>query len=507
MKKKIVVMPLDERPCNYDFNQMLAKDTDYNVVVPPMDIMGQKKIAGDTDKLLSWLTNESKDAYGMVLALDTLLYGGIVPSRLHHDSEEVLLERLNQIRKIKEDNENIKIFAYQLLMRNPEYSSSEEEPDYYADYGREIHLTGVYEHKLNLGIITEDEKMDLERLRSVVPKEYLDDYVSRREVNGKLNAHFLDLVEDGVIDFGIVPQDDSSPYGYTALDQIKTIKSIEEKNLDFKVYMYPGADEVTNVLLTRMILEDKGLRPKFYLKYSSVGDGKIIPLYEDRYLAETLKYQILAVGGFIIEDLNSADIVLLVNTPPENMREANSIERRTIEYDSFRTLVEYVEFAEYSIRELNKPTLIADVAYANGGDLKLLRLLKQKELLYEVGGYAGWNTSSNTLGTVIPQGIINFLYPERKKAHLDFLSLRYIEDIGYCSVVRAKVSKTLKEPNNYFLLDGKRGLVVDQIETELNKFIDKYLNHKDIKPKIVDIYSPWNRMFETGLKVDTNGNN
>lgn len=498
--KKIIVIPLDERPCNYNFNQFMTEGIPYDIVVPPMNIMGDKKQPGDSDLIIDWLKKEAKTANGIVVALDTILYGGIIPSRLHHHSMEVLQERLNVLREIKEDNKDLVIYAYQLLMRNPQYSSAEEEPDYYADYGREIHLTGVYEHKEELGILTESEKIDYKRVKDFVPQEFLKDYLDRRLINSELNKDFLALVKEGVVDFAIIPQDDSSPYGYTAIDQRKTRKMIEDENLELKVYMYPGADEVTNTLLSKLILHFENKRPLVYIKYSSVGEGKIIPLYEDRYLAETVKYQVLAAGGLIVDDLNSADLVLLINTPPEAMREAASINNRTIEYDSFRTLVEYVEFADYVIKDLNKPVIIGDVAYANGGDLHLFKLLKQKDLLFKVAAYAGWNTSSNTLGTAIPQGIFAWLYPNRKENE-DFLALRYVEDVGYCSIVRSSVAAKLEEPQNYYLLDGKKGKTVDLIEKELNEFIANNLNSKEYSIEITNIYSPWNRMFETGLEV------
>ncbi|HBT59503.1 MAG TPA: hypothetical protein DEA45_01610, partial [Acholeplasmataceae bacterium] len=151
-----------------------------------------------------------------------------------------------------------------------------------------------------------------------------------------------------------------------------------------------------------------------------------------------------------------------------------------------------------------KKVIIADVAYANGGDLNLLKLLRQKDLLMKISAYAGWNTSSNTLGTCIPQGMFDYLYPNRKE-NLDFLGLRYVEDFGYCSVVRSKVSQTLSLPNHYFLLDGKKGNVVNQIKEELQTFINDQLNGR-FTITINDIYSPWNRMFETGLDVTVNEN-
>lgn len=503
--KKIILLPLDERPCNYHFGEYMLGGTPYEVLLPPKEYMGDKKKAGNIEKLISWLKKNAKNSDGIVVSLDTLLYGGIVPSRLHYDSEATLVKRINVLKEIKEQNPNLLIYGFQLLMRNPEYSSSEEEPDYYEEFGREIHLYGVYKHKTSLGIITTEEKREFSKIEKILPKEYLNDYITRRSINSLMNKHFLKLVEDKVLDFAIIPQDDSSPYGFTALDQIETRQMIEDKNLELDVYMYPGADEVANVLLSRMVLHYENKKPLVYLKYSSVGDGKIIPLYEDRYLAETLKYQILAAGGLIIDDLKNADIVLLVNTPPEKMREAASYLTRTIEYDSFRTLVEFVEFANYTINDLNKTTVIADVAYANGGDYHLFKLLKQKGLLFKVNAYAGWNTSSNTIGTALPQGIFDYLFPNRKE-NLDFLSLRYVEDIGYCSIVRKEISSKLVLPNHYFLIDGKKGPVVNEIKDELNKFIKNNFNNEKFVPTINKIYSPWNRMFEIGLEISANEN-
>jgi hypothetical protein len=125
--------------------------------------------------------------------------------------------------------------------------------------------------------------------------------------------------------------------------------------------------------------------------------------------------------------------------------------------------------------------------------------MRQKNILMKIAAYAGWNTSSNTLGTCIPQGMFDLLYPNRKE-NLDFLGVRYVEDFGYCSVVRKSISSQLEQPYHYFLLDGHRASYVDRIKDELNTFIEKELNG-DYVFEITDIYSPWNRMFETGVKV------
>ena len=133
--EKILLIPLDERPCNYNFPEMLADDTDFKIVMPPKEILGNKKIAGDTDKIWDWLVENIKDCDNAVISIDTLLYSGIVPSRLHHFTTEYLLKKLEKLRELKKINPKLTVYAFNLIMRNPTYSSAEEEPDYYDDLG------------------------------------------------------------------------------------------------------------------------------------------------------------------------------------------------------------------------------------------------------------------------------------------------------------------------------------------------------------------------------------
>jgi len=49
--KKVVYLPLDERPCNYSFVQFLSeKQKNYRLVCPTLDEMGDKKIPTITKK-------------------------------------------------------------------------------------------------------------------------------------------------------------------------------------------------------------------------------------------------------------------------------------------------------------------------------------------------------------------------------------------------------------------------------------------------------------------------
>ena len=137
--KKIVYLPLDERPCNNTFCQFLAQNNnEINLVCPPLSILGLKKKPADYQKIAAFLTEQCADADYLILAVDMLLFGGLVPSRLHHMDVEEVSSHIEVIKTIKRNNPKLKIFVFSLVMRCPTYSSSDEEPDYYAQYGERI---------------------------------------------------------------------------------------------------------------------------------------------------------------------------------------------------------------------------------------------------------------------------------------------------------------------------------------------------------------------------------
>lgn len=499
---RLTFVPLDERPCNYEFPYFLAQGTEFTVERPPLEMMGLKKRPGNVERLWNWFGESCAGADGAVVALDTLLYGGIIPSRLHELKLEELTARLERLREIKERHPQLTLYAFQLIMRCPQYSLSDEEPDYYADWGREIFRKGFISHRLELGMATEEEIQELADINARLPAEVLEDYLGRRATNITANQQVMALVKEGIIDFMIVPQDDSAPYGHTAKDQEKVRTSITALDLELKVYMYPGADEVGCVLLTRMMNKARGQMPLVYPRLSSVQGAFVTPLFEDRFFYETLKYQILSAGGLIASSADEADLILLISTPGETMAEAVSQQHAFYSYDVYRNLMELVEYGDHLLRCKGKPIAVADVGYANGGDQKLVKMLRQKDMLFDLAGYAAWNTSSNSLGTVISQAMIYLLYG-RTQAHLDFLALRYAEDVCYCSVVRGELSNGPVQEMGYgkYLLDGPRGRIAARVKERLRQELAIRIDSSAGSVEILDCYMPWNRMFEVGLSV------
>ncbi len=491
---KIVLLPLDERPCNYQFPDKLFCHEELCIVKP--EKLGDKKTPASFDEIADFLRVECADADGLVISMDMLLYGGLVPSRLHHETKDTLLARIQLLRELREINKSLVIYAFQVIMRCPDYSSDDEEPSYYQTCGKEIHSLGVAVHLSRLGM---ESDVSVREAMERVDSKYLDDYISRREINRFMNVETLQMARDGVIDGLVIPQDDSAKYGYAALDQKIIREKIAEYDMDDCVLMYPGADEVGLTLLSRMLNTLSHRKPKVYVKYASEMARTLIPLYEGCTLSTTVKSHILSAGCLATESYESADIVLCITAPSENMEEAVRQPSERLCYCVERNIAEMMELIRYCT-ENHKIVSVADNAYANGADLGIIRVLNKNGLLMQLDGYAGWNTSANTIGTAIAEAVDAYLYGDTKQ-HKAFLAERYIEDAGYCAAVRKSVSDSLPQGMDYFDVRETDGVVAARVQKELVEFAKDRLSSAADRIRIERVSMPWRRMFEIDLEI------
>lgn len=492
---RIIIVPLDERPCNYNYPRQLGEMTIHEVVLPPHKLMGYKKRSADIENLQNWILGEASNASAIIISFDMIMYGGIIPSRLHNENIETLKNRLAILNKIKGANPDIKIYGYSLIMRNPSYSSSDEEPDYYQEWGAQIHKRGVYEHKKALDIISEYEENELSNIITNLPQEYYDDYTKRRDINKEINKDIIKLKSLGIIDELVIPQDDSSPYGLTKKDQLEIIDYIKSLNLFDDILIYPGADEVTLTLMSRLVCDMEKQRPRVYPYYRNDKAKDIIPLYEDRSLYLSVTAQIISAGCEVADILEESDMVLYINNAEGQLYDLLPSLPNDKDYDQ-EILNEFIN----NISDYKGCKGIADVYYANGSDASLVKELSQKNLLFSIDSYAGWNTSSNTLGTAISMLVISYhysKYPQITRKRNEFLANRYVEDYLYQAIVRDSVMKCLGEYGcDYFMLDGDDGEVINDISLKMEKFATELFDNTEYIHTFEKCIMPWNRMFE-----------
>lgn len=491
---KSLVLPLDERPCNRLFPQMIASSQkNIELSVPHKELLGHKKTSANVNKIIEYLNENCLELDNMIISIDMLIYGGLIPSRIHHLSEEEAMRRLYSLKDIKQQNKTLKIYAFNCIMRAPSYDSDDEEPDYYAQYGyalfRRKYLLDLKEREG----LSKQEETELSTIN--IPLDIIKDYEERRDFNLKMNLEVLKLLEEGVIDFLVIPQDDSSPYGYTALSQKEVIKALRAKKLESHVMVYPGADEVVLSLLTRAYNEFYHKTPKIYPFYASVLGPTIIPKYEDRPMYESLKSHIRVCGAKIVETPLNADYVLAINAPGKIMQEAFD-DQKDISYSTFRDLLGFVYKIQDYLEEGCKVAL-CDAAYSNGGDLELIHYLDELELLPQLCSYAGWNTHCNTLGTTLSQMMLcdDFSYN---------LSYRLIEDVLYQSLVRKEVTDNKLKKLGFSLNDVYKHhqKVEEVIKKELICQYNQFKLSQTLPINLTNVKLPWKRMFEIELMME-----
>jgi len=402
--------------------------------LPPKNLLGSKKHPGNFEALKEWLVSNIKDYSHVILSIDQWVYGGLIPSRLHFLDEKTLLDRLNFIRDLKIIHPTLTIFGFVMIMRNPFYNSDDEEPDYYAYDGSNIYKSGYYPDKKNkTGFLTPDEEADYQKAMALLHKENLDDYLSRRSLNLNIVEQVILMKKQGVIDYLVIPQDDSSPYGYTKKDQERIHGFIDREGVS-GIDIYPGADEVGLVLLARAIQDIKATKMYFEPVFAYEKGQNEIPPFEDRPFFHSLTSQIHASGSSLSFGGQIA-IKLYINIASKFL-DKNDPEYHQC-YDIDRNLPDFIHRIHESLQNEEK-VAIADVAMPNGGDPELLEGLDQNHDALRLYSYAGWNTSSNTLGTTIAQAIIYDAFHNEEQQRY-FLLYRFFEDIGYMSYTRKYV--------------------------------------------------------------------
>lgn len=500
---KIMYIPIDERPCNTTYVDMIAAtNPEIQLVMPPQNILGYKKKPANREEIWNWIQQELPNTKALILSIEMFIYGGLIPSRLHSMSEEEASLWINRIVHIHENYPDLPIYASNVIMRTPKYSSDDEEPDYYADWGREIFLRAYLMDKKTRVNLTEEEENLLKDLVKKIPEQFIEDYERRRHFNLEINKKIIELVADGVIHFLAIPQDDSAEFGYTAMDQKVVISKREDLRLYKKIHMYPGADEVGATLLARAYNELKQQKPKIFPIWSSTLGPQLIPLYEDRPFYESLKAHILAAGCQLTLDAKDADIILAYNTPGRVMQESWDQKKKDVTYTSFRNLLTFVNQINDFVR-MGKHVIVADSAYANGGDRELITLLDEEGVLDQLLSYKGWNTNCNTLGTTISQGVIGLNGDEEKIKYN--LIYHLLDDYFYQAEIRMEmVDEFLPKYNlNYFDLKDKADIVNRERDNRLFQRFNNIIKHSftDIKIKELKTFAPWNRMFEVGIHL------
>lgn len=471
---KIALIPIDNRPVCYTLIEQITKiDENLELLLPERNLLGSLTSYANIDGILSWLESLKKvDA--IIVSLDTIAYGGLISSRRCQDSFEEIKTRLEKFKtKFKG-----KVYAFSSIMRISNNDINEEEKEYWNKYGKKIF---EYSYNFHMNGTETDE----------VPTDILNDYLATRQRNFKINKMYLEWLEDGIFDTLVFSKDDCAEFGLNVLESEILQKIIKEKNnknghkKTLSAFIKTGADEIPLTLLARAICNFNQKTPGFSVKFLAPESKDLISNYEDISIEKSVQSQIELAGGIISE--KKSDLILIVNNFEEFQGE----------------IVMGVKTRSYggNFELPNSPFMFADVRFANGADNKFVeKILKKIEKINsskkENGfknfyGYSAWNTSANTLGSLICVAIVKlFAENYNDEAFKKVQFVRFLDDWAYQANVRQTLKENVKKEMGKENRPDVRKLKKLMIPYE--KKIGKILKvNSEISYKF-----PWKRFFE-----------
>lgn len=427
---KICFVPIDNRPVCYSLAKDIAAiDEDIELLTPPREFLGDLTKSARVNEILDWLENiPACDA--MVLSLDTIAYGGLIPSRRSPDSLEEIKARLNRLKPLLK---NKKVYAFSSIMRISNNNYNEEEKEYWKDWGKKI-----FEYSYS-------------GVNDGIPRAILDDYLATRKRNFEINKTYLNWGLNTLI----FSKDDCAPKGFN-VDEARELERLGAKTKT-------GADEIPLTLLARAIEKEI----KVFVEFTEPDYKDCISNYEDVSIEKSVQGQ-LELGGFTqVQTSEEADVILIVN---------NFIEKQGEHVMGWTT-----QPFRKTFTPPDKPYAVADVRYANGADNDFVVQILQDFPAY---GYAGWNTSANTLGSLLAGVKVKWNAKKYSdKAFRKLQMIRLLDDWAYQANVR---------------INGE----TPQLEDLMKPYEERLTRYLEFKPVNPITYSyPWKRSFEIEVSL------
>jgi len=502
----LALVPLDDRPCNRQFPSQLAEIVGLELHQPPREALGWFTTPGNCEAIAAWL-RESPAAH-LVLSLDMLCYGGLVASRAPETGAGTALARLEGLRALKQARPDLIIFASSVIPRLGLTVAAAGDLRSHQDliaYATHAASAGRGDRLVQLG--EPDPAAEVEAIAARLDPQVLTRYLAVRERNHAVSRRAVELVAEGVLAYLLVVQEDAAPEGLHVAEQEDLRQLTAARGVGDRVELHPGADEAGLVLLARHCSLASGAPPRLCADYASDQASRGIPLYEDRPLRDTVLGTLRAAGAQAVPPMQ-AEAMMFVHTPLGDQREASEAPPQghspSVAMQA-ESIVERLHFAT----EAGGIAGIADVMYANGGDPELIAALERSAAGKKLRAYAGWNTASNTVGTVVAQLCLEALAAREKRPVVSrrFLACRLADDYGYQTVVRPQaIQKAAALNADQFALGAATPQLEEHVRARLLPVAESALFGvlgaplRDLGPEL-KVSLPWRRLFEVEVEI------
>ena len=505
-------VPLDDRPSTHLFPAQIARIGGGTLVQPPAQAIGKAYQAGDTALCGQWLSEQAaqRPSRPIIASADMLAYGGLLASRTAALSTEQAINNLQVLRKASKTSP-ISVFVTlpRLSLRTSDQQAAYETA--LLNWARKASYKNL-------------------QFSSSVPEQYSKEYMAVRERNVKVIEFLLDLTKEGVIGRLVICADDNNKEGLSAEEQSKIKAAIADKSLDSKAQLINGADEVGMCLVAGWLSKYWDCHMPLQVCYSDIPASEAVPKNESNPLYQTVGRHIDLCGAWdtagMSEEVVNGSSMLWIETQSDKPYEAPASEASTEDRERSAKLLSSLRWAR-----ANKHLIgVADVRLINRADPILAETVMDNADLWELEGYAAWNTASNTIGTVIAQMAVHNIARvcgkgwdqqhrlESEKTQLAFTWARLLDDYAYQALIRPTLSDMVKglprNPDPLLNEYGGAGMsarqqAIDWAETLWQKKLKgRCYTHPNFGvPLLLEDYKleavlPWPRVFEIEARLD-----
>ena len=426
----LLIAPLDKRPVCYSFLQQLSAFSGVTIDLPPQAILGQLKQPADRTALLQWIQQTTPHSEQAIVSTDLLSSGGLIPTRVQTDSLSVLQANIDTCLTALG---SMPCHGVQSILRIPNYNHAEEEPDYWEDYGAVLYQASESLHRQYGDDLTYASLASPDS----IPSKIWADWLGRRQRFYALNCW---LARHPRFESLVFAQDDTGTYGFNVWEAQQLVRLTEA---DTSRWVQTGADEVQHCLMAKLALETSGVEsPSVWCHYTHPATSMSAAKFDGQPIQTVAEQRIHACGARFASSLDEADLVWLIHTPTDMM--GDHCEQKGSKWSTTDQSDPILLHTLIELQTLNKPTVLADVAYANGADpVVMAPFLDRPGVLRQLTGYAAWNTPGNTLGCSLAMGVLHW-YATRQgvfsqSAFDKALLTRLVDDWIYQSLVRQQL--------------------------------------------------------------------
>lgn len=504
---KVILLPLDSRPACTQFVERLGAVSGIQVILPPTALLDNYKTPANKNDIRNWLKNEAKNADAAIVSVDMLTHGGLLSSRLSTGSPTDSQAVVDLLKAIHADNNKLKIYAFNIIPRLLLADSKENV----------IHQKNVFKYSvLKDQVYTFENPLDIEKLVELeeqIPPWVLMRYNDMYQQNVKVNTELAHLVEEGILSYLVIGQDDGYPFGIPNISKKQIQHYVSQLTNKDSIIITRGTDEVALSLLGKIVTDFSGRHPRVFVIYSDEDAPRVTMPYMPNTVATTVREKLALTGCRVTTDISAADYILYVHIGTDKNK--GSLPKMA---DQIKDLIDEgyrVALVDLSENFYGHQTLFPHLNEKNADVTKLL-------------AYAGWNTTSNSVGTAVTQAVVFMDGLKRYhtandivKLHqdnLEFLTSRFLDDYYFQKDVQSSINSHLKDrqadPYNLNgIYDQTNRLVNNLMQDRAQTLYYEYLYNRPIVIKTpegtkqyfitnlkLEAHLPWERTFEIYVK-------